>query len=62
MPMFDRATRDPAAETERVRAIWERQASVYDRQMRFWERVLFTGGRRWVCSRLERVVARKPQR
>jgi len=38
-------------ETERVRRIWDRFAPRYDRQVRFFERVLFGGGREWVCSR-----------
>jgi ubiquinone/menaquinone biosynthesis C-methylase UbiE len=38
-------------ETERVREIWERFAPRYDRQIRFFERLLFEGGREWVCGR-----------
>jgi ubiquinone/menaquinone biosynthesis C-methylase UbiE len=38
-------------ETERVRRLQDKQAPKYDRQMRFFERVLFGGGREWVCSR-----------
>jgi ubiquinone/menaquinone biosynthesis C-methylase UbiE len=38
-------------ETERVREIWERFAPRYDRQIRLFERLLFEGGREWVCSR-----------
>jgi len=38
-------------ETERARARWDRHASAYDRQIRFFERALFGGGREWVCSR-----------
>jgi ubiquinone/menaquinone biosynthesis C-methylase UbiE len=40
-------------ETERVRRLQDKQAPKYDRQMRFFERVLFAGGREWVCSRAE---------
>jgi len=36
--------------TERVRRIWDRYAPRYDREMRFWERLMFSGGRAWVCS------------
>ncbi|MBW3665774.1 MAG: class I SAM-dependent methyltransferase [Actinobacteria bacterium] len=36
-------------ETERVRRIWDRQAERFDRQMGFWERVLFPGDRKWAC-------------
>jgi ubiquinone/menaquinone biosynthesis C-methylase UbiE len=37
-------------ETERVRRIWERLAPRYDKDIRFLEKVLFAGGREWVCS------------
>jgi ubiquinone/menaquinone biosynthesis C-methylase UbiE len=37
-------------ETERVRAIQDKQAPKYDRQISFFERVLFGDGRAWVCS------------
>src|SRR5438445_11333659 len=40
-----------AAETERVRAVQDKQAPKYDRQISFFERVLFGDGRDWVCSR-----------
>lgn len=39
-----------ATETERVRQISDKTAPRYDRQMGFWERVLFSGAREWVCS------------
>jgi ubiquinone/menaquinone biosynthesis C-methylase UbiE len=42
-----------AAETERVRRIWEREAPRYDRYIRFWEELLFEDGREWVCSRAQ---------
>jgi ubiquinone/menaquinone biosynthesis C-methylase UbiE len=38
------------SETERVRRIQDRTAPRYDRRLRFFERVLFGGGREWVCS------------
>jgi ubiquinone/menaquinone biosynthesis C-methylase UbiE len=38
-------------ETEKIRRIWEKQAPRYDRNMAFWDRILFGDGRRWVCSR-----------
>jgi ubiquinone/menaquinone biosynthesis C-methylase UbiE len=38
-------------ETARVRQIWERLASRYDDDVRLPERLLFAGGREWVCSR-----------
>jgi ubiquinone/menaquinone biosynthesis C-methylase UbiE len=37
-------------ETERVRAVQDRQAPKYDRQISFFERILFGEGRAWVCS------------
>jgi ubiquinone/menaquinone biosynthesis C-methylase UbiE len=37
-------------ETERVRRISDKTAPRYDRQMGFWDRVLFAGAREWVCS------------
>ena len=39
-----------AEETERVRVLQDRQAPKYDRQISFFERVLFGDGRAWVCS------------
>jgi SAM-dependent methyltransferase len=41
----------PNTESERVRLIWERLAPRYDRKVRGPERLLFEGGREWVCSR-----------
>src|SRR2546422_10104367 len=41
------------AETERVRRLMDREAPRYDRQMNFFDRVLFAGGREWACSRAE---------
>src|SRR6266851_6602199 len=38
------------SESQRVRDIFEREADKYDRQIGFFERVLFGGGREWVCS------------
>ena len=37
-------------ENERVRRIMDKEAPRYDRQMNFFDRVLFTGGREWICS------------
>jgi ubiquinone/menaquinone biosynthesis C-methylase UbiE len=34
----------------RARRLWDRYASRYDREMAFWERILFGNGRAWVCS------------
>jgi ubiquinone/menaquinone biosynthesis C-methylase UbiE len=47
--------RDTAAvsretETERVRDVQDKHASGYDRQISFFERILFGDGRAWVCS------------
>ena len=41
------------AETERIRSLYEKDAAKYDRQIRFFERMLFSGGREWVCSKAE---------
>lgn len=37
-------------ETKRVRRIYETNAPHYDRQIAFFERILFDGGRAWVAS------------
>jgi ubiquinone/menaquinone biosynthesis C-methylase UbiE len=42
-----------ASETDRVRRIQDKTAPKYDRQMGFFDRVLFAGGREWACSRAE---------
>ena len=39
-----------ATETERVRRLMDKGAPRYDRQMNFFDRVLFPGGREWACS------------
>jgi ubiquinone/menaquinone biosynthesis C-methylase UbiE len=39
-----------ANETQRVRRIQDKTAPRYDRQIGFFERILFRGGREWVCS------------
>lgn len=39
------------SETGRVRAIYDRVAPKYDKRIAFFERLLFAGGREWVCSR-----------
>jgi ubiquinone/menaquinone biosynthesis C-methylase UbiE len=51
--MKARPSKDIASETERVRAIQDKQAGGYDRQMGFFDRVLFAGGREWACSHAE---------
>jgi ubiquinone/menaquinone biosynthesis C-methylase UbiE len=40
-------------ETERVRLIWEKLAPRYDTDIAFFERILFAGGREWVCSQAD---------
>src|SRR4051795_12923368 len=42
-----------ATETERVRRLMDKGAPRYDRQMNFFDRVLFAGGREWACSQAE---------
>jgi ubiquinone/menaquinone biosynthesis C-methylase UbiE len=39
-----------ANETERVKRVQDKMAPKYDRSMGRWEKVLFGGGREWVCS------------
>lgn len=40
-------------ETERVRRIMDKEAPRYDRQMNFFDRALFTGGREWLIGGVE---------
>ena len=40
-----------SVESDRVRRIWDRLAPRYDKAVRLPERLLFAGGREWVCSR-----------
>ena len=40
----------PSRETERVRRIQDKHAAGYDRKISRFERILFGGGREWVCS------------
>src|SRR6266542_2608495 len=48
---MDMATRsgDPR-ETERVLRLYEKEADKYDREMNFFDRLLFAGAREWVCA------------
>jgi ubiquinone/menaquinone biosynthesis C-methylase UbiE len=39
-----------SAETDRVRRLQDKQAARYDREIAVFERILFGGGREWVCS------------
>jgi ubiquinone/menaquinone biosynthesis C-methylase UbiE len=50
---MSRSSSDIATETERVREIQDKEAPRYDRQISFFERVLFGGGREWVCSQAQ---------
>jgi ubiquinone/menaquinone biosynthesis C-methylase UbiE len=47
MPAERQAIQD---ETQRVRGLQDKNAPRYDRQMSFFDRVLFTDGREWACS------------
>jgi len=40
-------------EAEQVRRVYEREADNYDRDVKLPERLLFSGGREWVCARAE---------
>src|SRR5438093_12538208 len=42
--------RSDKSETERVLHLYEKEAHKYDREMRFFDRLLFAGGREWVCA------------
>src|SRR4051812_34372842 len=42
-----------ATETDRVRGLMDKGAPRHDRQMNFFDRVLFAGGREWACSQAE---------
>jgi ubiquinone/menaquinone biosynthesis C-methylase UbiE len=44
-------TAAPTAETERVKRVQDKLAPKYDRSMGRWEKILFGGGREWVCSK-----------
>jgi ubiquinone/menaquinone biosynthesis C-methylase UbiE len=44
------ATQQVIEETERVRAVQDKGAARYDREMNFFDRVLFADGRHWACS------------
>lgn len=44
---------DRVAESDRIRRLYEKEAPKYDRQMRFFDWLLFAGGREWVCSQVE---------
>lgn len=45
--------RSTASETDRARRLYDKSAGRYDRQIGFFERLLFEGGRAWVCSRAQ---------
>jgi ubiquinone/menaquinone biosynthesis C-methylase UbiE len=47
---LNRQTTPSAQETSRVRAVQDKHAGGYDREIAFFERILFGGGRAWVCS------------
>lgn len=41
----------PIDRTKQQRRVWDRAAPTYDRQIAFWERTLFGGGREWLGER-----------
>lgn len=47
---MSRSSINDPANRSRWRAAWDRQASTYDRQMRFFDRKLFKDSRSWVCQ------------
>ena len=44
---------DTRKETDRVRRVQDKGAPKYDREMDFFDRILFKGGREWACSRAQ---------
>ncbi len=46
---MSKSDRNDPDNRSRWRAAWDRQASTYDRQMRFFDRKLFKDSRAWVC-------------
>lgn len=48
-----RPSSDLSSETERVRSVQDKTAPRYDRQMNFFDRVLFADGRQWACSQAQ---------
>jgi ubiquinone/menaquinone biosynthesis C-methylase UbiE len=44
-------TKPTSTEIERIRDLYDAQAPGYDREMALFEKLLFAGGREWVCSR-----------
>src|SRR5258707_1713367 len=44
---------DTRKETERVRRVQDKGAPKYDREMDFFDRLLYKGGREWACSRAQ---------
>src|SRR5262245_46181498 len=49
--MTDTTGRRAETPTDRQRRVWDKMAAGYDRQIAFFERIQFGGGREWVCSR-----------
>jgi ubiquinone/menaquinone biosynthesis C-methylase UbiE len=43
-------TRGTTDAGNRLQRYWDKHARTYDREMGFWERVLFGNTRRWICS------------
>ena len=39
-----------SARRARWRRYWDRHSKTYDREMRFFDRVLFSDTRRWICQ------------
>jgi len=44
-------TRTCETRTAKQRRVWDKTASSYDKQIAFFERVQFAGGREWVGTR-----------
>lgn len=44
---------EPDQATEKAQQYWDKQAPRYDREMGFYEKVLFKGARAWACSQAQ---------
>jgi hypothetical protein len=45
----------PETATDRQKQVWDTAASSYDRQIAFFEKIQFGGGREWLTKRIHAV-------
>ena len=50
----------PVGGTDRLRRYWDKHSRSYDRDMRFFDRVLFGHTRAWICRQLTARCWRSP--